>query len=270
MSSKKKWLIIYIVIGLVALGLFFLAFSLLRGKIKNDIGQVEKEVKQEETSKSENETDLEETQYISHPRKYVPLVSNTAGRSRVIRYYEEHAEDLNKQRKIFLGDHYEEVSKVLSEIREEKDSVFSSIPEVTLKEEPSFIPIGDASRNVIPFALNPRLDSTEADNTDEATYIKDFSFLKENGNDNYSLLHCCSVIDYYDDTCVVYITGYKDNLVSNYIIVSELKNATVDSSYPPETIRVGDSEQFVKLYKDSYIEKNIGDYHVIFAKTPEI
>ena len=107
MSSKKKWLIIYIVIGLVALGLFFLAFSMLRGKIKNDIGQVEKEVKQEETS--EKETNLGETsnfQYINPSRNYVPLVSDTSRRSKVTRYYEEHAEDLNKQRKNLFFTHF--------------------------------------------------------------------------------------------------------------------------------------------------------------------
>lgn len=270
MNIDKKYIIIIISIILVVV---FLCVFLLSKKIVditpirvNDketdlkketelkqetelFNNILKESETEDWYHSPNEAESEEMPnfqyYDVEPRPKMFFIDNKE-RSRVQSVYKEGLENVEKQQKKFLKDLYPEIKVILDEIYDLNDTIFD-----TIKEDP------------IENIENYDIKYVGIENYYRSEYI---DCILDNLNGSYTTTPTFSVIDYFDNTKVVYLFGYKNYLEGNWIFVGDLKNKTYTTEYPEDVIKIGDSGNSLTILTDYYIYKKIGDFNVIFYK----
>ena len=94
---------------------------------------------------------------------------------------------------------------------------------------------------------------------------KTYSEVVKNLSSDY-VIKGCSVIDYFNDTTVVCMPGYRDSLEDNILFVVDTSDRKYDTYFEWETIRIGDMWLSFNLLNNNYSVIEIGEFNVVFAK----
>ena len=262
MTPKRKRIIIYIVIGFILIGFFLIAFNLLKGKFEKDVEKIEKDFESEYSFQKETEFFNRETEeskstevYVEnfHYYDYMDNRENLNYKdvdkdySKVFKIYG--VEDKEKQQKKFLGNLYDILMPIMDIVKTNSKSYFNMFSNIEI----------DLSQELF--------NVVESDELSEIHGTYTYDEIIKNPNENYSIvIGGCSVIDYFDDTTVICMCGYRDFLTRNLLFVFDTSDKLYDTTIEQYTLKIGDIYDTIYLVDGYYTIESVGDFNVIYAK----
>ena len=244
-----KYIVICILVGIFILMVFL--GKLLVSNSPNIVTEKETEKISESNGVDDNTLELE-TEYVENfhyydtdVREKFDFIDKNERFSRISKIYDK--ENKEKQQKKFLGKLYKKLSSVIQYIEENSESLFGDLESPVNKDYSNALLVEDPESNIL-HDTKPYL-SIVADSTKD-----------------YSVLNGCSIIDYFNDTTVICMPGYRDTLYAKVLFVIDTKNEVYDRSFDWEKRRIGDIYWVFYLISGSYKVIKIGDYYVVFSK----
>lgn len=163
-------------------------------------------------------------------------------------------EDVKKSRKEFLGDLYDGYNSVIELIESNSDKVFESIPEG--RDEGYAVDLGLLYFQDLGIASG-RLKEGSLDTSD---MVVD----KEKEYTNFYIWESLTIIDYFDNTRVIYAYNYPENLW-NELVVVDYVNDKINTEITTDVMKIGDVKSVGGDVDHCKILK-LGDFYVLYLR----
>jgi hypothetical protein len=274
MSSKKKWWIIYIVIGLVALGLFLLTFMILKGRVSSEVEVINTEELQKElvpdipgdaSSLTVPTPEMDSPVYKSESTEELPEWMFDINKNRV-----------SKVEKIFSKSTEEKTDSFASQIDKNYPIIFKKIKNDLDLVVPSIKQESEYKREVTD-KVNA-LSSEEA-NAFSKQYLLEIQPGFTEGRNSSSVLDtfndyiwfdffsCLYLIGSLNDTVAVYTPYDMDNGVfsnTKELIIVDYKDIYIRSDLVKTVKNLGTINSFTNGFVKGTVIKDYEGYKVLF------
>lgn len=224
---RKERLVRYVVVGvfvLIGLGLF---------------GTARKWIGRSGNSSGTGKVTVRETEEVRKDMVFIED-DNDDNFQYVENVYDLEDDGLEEKKKEFLGENYEEYKPVLDKIRLECSAVMRSIPEGREGYNPmESKPIGKAHTSSC--MLREGLE----------------------GYDSFFITEALTVVDLFDETCVIYAYDYPNNAEKELVVV-DYKNIEANTDYT-KVMDIGDVRS-MSGYRENSIIRKVEGFYVLYLK----